>query len=452
MIPRIVVAGTQSGAGKTTITSGLMKALADRGLKVQGFKTGPDYIDPQCHRWATGRPGRNLDTWLMTPEQIAAGLRRGANGADIAVIEGVMGLYDGASGGSEIGSTAYLAKMLQAPVILVLDARASARSAAAVALGFKLFDPDINLAGVICNQVGSEIHDQMLREALDSVGIPMLGALMRNGELGVAEDRLGLALPGGEEMLPDWIRRAGEAVATQVDLEKVLDLAGSAPELPVREVLDEPLQASLAGRFAGTKVAVGLDPAFWFYYEETFDLMRHWGAEPVFFSPMADQRLPEGVSGLYLGGGFPERHAPALAANQEMREAIRSALAAGMPALGECGGYLYLLEGLTGEDGQEYPMVGAIPGVARLQPRLQGMGYRTAEPGGVRGHVFHYTRVEESSGPTAWELSRSNGSFDRADGFRRGAILASYLHVHHATQPRVMEEFLQACKSHASLI
>ncbi|MFZ5826458.1 MAG: cobyrinate a,c-diamide synthase [Bacillota bacterium] len=449
MIPRIVIAGTQSGAGKTTIASGLMRALTERGLRVQPFKTGPDYIDPQCHRWATGLPGRNLDTWLMTPAQVRASLRRGAAGAEIAVIEGVMGLYDGLGGTEEVGSTAYLAKLLQAPVVLVIDAWASARSAAATALGFKMLDPQVPLAGVVCNRVGGERHAEMLRDALAGVGIPMLGALVNDPALGVPEDRLGLALPGGDDSLPDWIRRAGEAVARQVDLDRLIQVAWGAGPLgdgPEDQPDNDPFAPAQAGRFAGLRVAVGRDPAFWFYYEETFDLLRHWGVEPVFFSPLLDAALPAGVDGLYLGGGFPERHAVGLAANGPMRAAVAAAVRDGLPVLAECGGYLYLLDGLTGEDQTLYPMTGCIPGVARLQAHLQGMGYRVAEPGGLKGHLFHYTRVDGNDGPNAYQLYRPGGQFERPDGYRRGAVTASYLHIHHGTQPEAMERFLADCR------
>lgn len=447
MNPRIVIAGVQSGSGKTTVSAGLMRALASRGFIVQGFKTGPDYIDPQCHRWATGRPSRNLDTYLMNPAQVQAGFLRGAAGSDVAVIEGVMGMFDGASGSAEVGSTAYLAKLLQAPVVLVIDARASARSAAAIALGFRMFDQDVRLAGVICNRVGSDRHAQMLREGLESVGIPMLGALHHDSDLRVPEDRLGLALPGGTGSLPQWIDRVGEQVGNQVDIDRLLALAKAAPPLPLTSVIEsDPFAASAAGRYAGLRIAVGLDAAFWFYYEDTFDLLRHWGVEICFFSPVSDEQMPTGIDGLYLGGGFPERHAAALSANLSMRMALVRAWCRRLPIMAECGGYLYLLEGLTGEDGEVHPMAGCIPGVARLQPRLQGMGYRVANPLGIRGHLFHYTRVEGEGGPPAWRLFRSNGEFERDDGYRSDHAVASYLHVHHATQPAAMEAFLERCR------
>lgn len=450
MIPRLVIAGTQSGAGKTTVTSGLIAALAARGLQVQGLKTGPDYFDPTCHRWASGRPGRNLDTWMMTPAQIRGGFLRATAGADIAVIEGVMGLYDGAGGTGEVGSTAHLAKLLRAPVVLVLDARASARSAAAVALGFKMLDPEVPVAGVICNRVGSDRHAQMLRDAMDSIGLPMLGALPQDESLRVSEGRLGLTLPGGYGSMPQWIERAKAVIAEHVSLDRLLALAATAAELPAyggTPGARDPFASAQAGRFRGLRVAVALDAAFWFYYEDTFDLMRHWGVELVLFSPLHDQQLPTDVDGLYMGGGYPERHASSLSANLSMRTSIRSGVEAGLPVLAECGGYLYLLEGLTGEDGWVYPMAGSIPGSAHLQQRLQGMGYRTAEPGGVKGHVFHYTRAEGASGSPAWSLYRSGGDFEREDGYRDGTILASYLHVHHATQPQVLAQFLDRCEN-----
>lgn len=455
MTARLVIAGTQSGAGKTTVTAGILRALADRGLRVASFKVGPDYIDPHCHRWATGSPGRNLDTWLMTPEQVVAGFQRGSAGAEIAIIEGVMGMYDGASGRGEIGSTAYLAKLLQAPILLVIDARASARSAAAVALGFKLLDPAAPVAGVICNRVGSDRHAAMIAEALAEIGLPLFGALHTNPDLKLPEDRLGLALTGADTLAPGdfpsgftppWVRSAAAAAAAHLDLDGMMRLARSAPDLPPADTEAPPFSAAERGRYAGLRLAIGLDAAFWFYYQETFELLYHWGVDPVFFSPIRDAALPAGADGLYLGGGFPERHAERLAANTGMRKSIREAVGRGLPVLGECGGYLYLLGHLTDEDGTLFPMAGAIPGTARLQPRLQGMGYRTMDPPGIKGHLFHYTRVEEGSGPPAGRLFRASGEFEREDGFAAGSILASYLHVHHATQPGILAQFLTTCR------
>lgn len=468
MIPRVVIAGTHSGAGKTTLAAGLMAALRERGLRVQGFKAGPDYVDPRCHHWATGRPGRNLDTWMMTPAQVLGAFARGACGADLAVIEGVMGLYDGARGGGELGSTAHLAKVLQAPVVLVVDARASARSLAAVALGFKLLDQKVSVAGVICNRVAGQGHVGMLREALDGIGLPLLGAVGRDPDLEIPEGRLGLLLPGGTDTRPGWIRRGAEAVSRQVDLERLLDLARAADKPPAAlaerpQVMlprlagadrDDPFASEKAGAYGGLRVGVALDRAFWFYYEDTFDLLRHWGVEPIPFSPTGDRELPA-VHGLYLGGGFPERHAETLAANTAMRAAVRAACAGGMPVLAEGGGYLYLLGALAGEDGRLFAMAGCLPGTALLCDRLQGMGYRVATPGAVKGHVFHYSRAEATSEPTgrpAWQLWRADGSFDRADGCRRGSLLASYLHVHHGTEPRVMAQFLHKCREYKEVV
>lgn len=450
MIPRIVIAGAHSGVGKTTVATGLMNALARRGLRVQGFKAGPDYVDLQCHRWATGRPGRNLDTWLMSPEQALDVFCRGAAWADVAIIEGKRGLFDGVGGTDETGSTAHLAKMLKAPVVLVLDATSSARSTAAVALGFRQFDPEIQLAGVICNRVSGDRHAQIIREALEGVGIPFLGALTSDRQLQVPEDRLGLVLPGGELSWPHWIAQVGEAVTAQVDLDKVMAAASAAPELRCTGGEADsagPFSPAQAGRFKGLRVGVPLDEAFWFYYPDTFDLLVHWGVEPVYFSPLRDRSLPEGLNGLYLGGGFPERHGAKLAANSSMLASVRGAAEAGLPILAEGGGYLYLLEELPDESGEVYAMAGVLRGLVRLQSRLQGMGYRVAEPGSVRGHLFHYTRVEAADGPSAWTLHRADGELDRPDGYRTETLVASYLHVHHGTQPAVMEQFLTTCQA-----
>ncbi|HEY8348075.1 MAG TPA: cobyrinate a,c-diamide synthase [Symbiobacteriaceae bacterium] len=455
-VPRIVIGGVQSGAGKTTVAVGLMRALAARGLRVQGFKSGPDYIDPHAYGWATGRPGRNLDTYFMTPAQVQNAFAQGAAGADVAVVEGVMGLFDGVDGSGELGSTAYLAKLLGAPVLLVIDASASARSVAAVALGFQHFDPNVRLAGVICNRVGGDRHVAMLREALAGVGIPLVGALGHQPGLQIPEGRLGLALSGETEGLSRWIAAAGQCVAEQVDLDQVLALARGAGPLPDHgtpgaQPDPDPFAPSAAGQYRGLRIGVARDAAFWFYYEDTFDLFRHWGVEPVFFSPLADSKLPAGIHGLYLGGGVPEQHAAALAGNEAMRREVAAACRQGLPILAEGGGYLYLLEGLIGEDGTFHPMAGCVPGVARVHPWLQAFGYRQAEPGSIRGHLFHYARVEgDGEGLPAWRLYRPDGTFERADGYRRGPVTGSFLHIHHASQPAAMEAFLAQCREAAA--
>jgi cobyrinic acid a,c-diamide synthase len=441
VIPRIVVAGTSSGAGKTTVACGLIGALRARGLTVQGFKVGPDYIDPSHHALASGRPGRNLDAFLSGPELIAPLVRHGSTGADIAVIEGVMGMFDGASGRGELASTAHIAKLLDAPVLLVLDAAAMARSAAAMVHGFRTFDPDVNVAGAIFNKVGSDVHEQLLREAV--AGFPVLGALRRDDSVVTPERHLGL-VPVAEREPAARAALAALAAATarHVDLDAVIRLAETAPALsgpawsPVAE-------APVAG---GARIAIARGPAFSFHYQENLELLEGAGAELAGFDPMADEALPADAGALVLAGGFPEVFGAELAANAPLRAQIRELAASGSPVLAECGGLLYLCTSLDGHE-----MCGVLPARAAMAGRLT-LGYREAtaatatpwiaEGRAVRGHEFHYSRVESLEPRPAWRLSARN--VERAEGIVRGGVQASYLHVHWAAHPDLARTFVQA--------
>jgi cobyrinic acid a,c-diamide synthase len=444
VIPRVVVAGTSSGAGKTTVACGLIGALRARGLTVQGFKVGPDYIDPSHHALASGRPGRNLDAFLSGPELIAPLVRHGAAGADVAVIEGVMGMFDGASGQGELASTAHVAKLLDAPVLLVLDGSAMARSAAALVHGFRTFDPDVRVAGVVLNRLGSEHHEALLREALEPLGVPVLGALRRDARVRTPERHLGL-VPAGEQQ--DRARVALDAlvvaVARQLDLDAVLALARSAPALS-----GPAWSPAGAEPVAGARVAIARGPAFSFHYEENLELLTGAGAELLPFDPLADAALPEGANALVLAGGFPEVFGAELAANAPLRAEVATFAASGRPVLAECGGLLYLADELDGQ-----PMCGALPLRARMGERLT-LGYReasahTATPWldtgeRVRGHEFHYSQVEPAHGGAraAWTLA-ARGS-ERPEGFVAGGVQASYLHVHWAAFPQLAERFVRA--------
>ncbi len=445
MIPRIVVAGTSSGAGKTTVACGLIGALRARGHTVQGFKVGPDFIDPSHHALASGRPGRNLDAFLSGPERIAPLVRHGSYGADIAVIEGVMGLFDGASGRGELASTAHVAKLLDAPVVLVLDAAAMARSAAAMVHGFRTFDPDVNVAGVIFNKVGSDIHEQLLREAVEGSGLPVLGALRRDERVVTPERHLGLVPVAERE--PD-ARTALTALAAAAeryaDLDAVQRLARTAPDLPGPAWSPE----SERPVAAGTRIAIARGPAFSFHYEENLELLRGAGVELVGFDPLGEEALPEGTGALILAGGFPEVFGAELAANAALKAEVAAFAASGRPVLAECGGLLYLCSELDG-----HAMCDVLPARAAMTGRLT-LGYReavttTATPwleagAAVRGHEFHYSRVEtaDPQAPSAWRLSTR--SFERAEGIVRGGVQAGYLHVHWAAHPEVAHAFAQA--------
>lgn len=439
-IPRIVVAGTASGVGKTTVATGLMAALAARGLDVAGFKVGPDFIDPSYHALATGRPPRNLDAFLCGPDLIAPLFTHGAAGADVAVIEGVMGLFDGTAAGGELASTAHVAKLLGAPVVLVVDASAMARSAAAMVHGYATFDPALRVAGVVCNRVGSSRHAEILREALAPLGIPLLGALSHDPALSSPSRHLGL-VPVAER--PAEARRAvadlGGRLSAQLDLDAVLALARAAPRLRGAAWAPPPGPALSSPR----RVAVAGGPAFSFVYTENLELLTAAGAEIAPLDPTKDEALPGGTKALYLGGGFPEAHAGALSANARLRAAVA---AFGGPVLAECGGLLYLCRDLDG-----LPMCGALGARAAMTGRL-ALGYREAEAASrsalwdrgerVRGHEFHYSAVTPEAGSgagaaPAWRLPRT-------EGFVTGRIHASYLHTHWAATPQVARRLLEA--------
>lgn len=442
--PRLVIAGTGSGVGKTSVATGLLAALRARGLRPAGFKVGPDFIDPSYHALATGRPGRNLDAYLSGPELIGPLFSHGARGADVAVIEGVMGLFDGASGRGELASTAHVAKLLQAPVVLVIDASAMARSAAALVHGFASFDPEVRVAGVVLNHLGSDWHEQLLREALAPLRLPILGALRRTDGLSTPERHLGLVPVAEREIQArKAIGALADAVGAGCDLDALLRLAGTAPPLE-RQPWDP---VTLVRRASPVRIAVARGPAFSFIYEENLELLRAAGAELVDFDPLFDDALPPGTNGLYLGGGFPEVFGAELSQNWALRAAIAGFTRRGRPILAECGGLLYLCRELDG-----HKMCGILDASARMTERL-ALGYREATavvdsplcPAGtvMRGHEFHYTSVDpEAGGAAAWTL-RARGR-SRREGFVSGGIHASYLHTHWAARPRVAERFVHA--------
>jgi cobyrinic acid a,c-diamide synthase len=445
VIPRVVVGGTSSGAGKTSVACGLIAALRRRGQRVQGFKVGPDYIDPSYHALASGRPGRNLDAFLSGSERIAPLARHGGRGADVAVVEGVMGLFDGASGRGELASTAHVAKLLRAPVVLVVDAAAMARSAAAVVHGYRTFDPDVEVAGVVFNKVGSDHHEELLREAVAPLGLPVLGALRRDERVAAPERHLGL-VPAGEReaRTRTAIDALADAVERHVDLDAVLRLARGAAPLPGPAWSPEP-----AGeRVDGARVAIARGPAFAFHYQENLELLEGAGAELLPFDPLRDEALPPGAGALVLAGGFPEVFGAELAANAPLRAEVAAFARAGRPVLAECGGLLFLCRELDG-----HAMCGVLPAGARMAGRLS-LGYReavaaTATPWlaageRVRGHEFHHSRVEPDHDPAAPAWALAARGHERPEGFVAGGVQASYLHVHWAAHPGLALRFARA--------
>jgi cobyrinic acid a,c-diamide synthase len=487
-LPRIVVAAPASGHGKTTVATGLMAALRRTGLEVSGHKVGPDYIDPGYHALATGRPGRNLDPHLVGEERIVPLLLRGAGAggagigagrpADVAVIEGVMGLYDGHIGGDGFASTAHVAALTGTPVVLVVDISHASRSIAAVVLGMASFDPAVRIAGVVLNKAGSVRHSDEVRRALAPLGIPVLGVLQRDDDVTAPSRHLGL-VPAAER--PEAARSldhlAGK-VAASIDLEAVMRIAREAPPLAgeawsarvalggdrAREVDDDegrPLIAVAGGR------------AFTFRYAETVELLEATGCSVVPFDPLSDEALPDTAGGIYLGGGFPEVHAADLAANEPMLRALRAATAAGTPTVAECAGLLYLCRTLDG-----VPMVGAVDADAAMAPRLT-LAYRRSTAVAdsvlatagteVTGHEFHrtavnppagaagaagsYAAVPSTDGPgadgpgaaPAWTSSAG------PEGFVSGSVHASYLHTHWAGHPALAARFAAQARQFARL-
>ena len=454
-LPRLVVAAAASSAGKTTIATGLMGALAAAGHEVAGFKVGPDFIDPGYHGLATGRPGRNLDPVLSGPELVPGLLVHGASWptpADVAVVEGVMGLFDGRLGQDGYGSTAHVARLLDAPVVLVVDAAGSSRTAAAAALGLREFDASIRIAGAIVNRVASTRHAAELEAVLRRGGLDVLGVVPRSAAIEAPSRHLGLVPAPERPESAGTIAALAEHIAAHVDLEAVLRVAGSATEL-VAEPWDP---AKVVHRVSGRpQVGVLAGRAFTFRYAETTELLQAAGCDLVEIDPLVDFELPSALAGLYLGGGFPEVHAAELSANSGLRTQLREAVAAGLPTVAECAGQLYLAKELDG-----HPMVGALPAVAGMTGRLT-LGYRSAtalndtllaEAGSViSGHEFHRTQTFPGAGETsAW------GWAERAEGFSldpaatgEPTLHSSYLHLFWAGAPQCAQRFAEASARYA---
>jgi cobyrinic acid a,c-diamide synthase len=460
-VPRVVIAGASSNVGKTTITAGLIATLRQQGLTVQPFKCGPDYVDPSYHERAAGRPCRNLDTWMLSDEQLLESFGRACGGADIAVIEGVMGLYDGSDWHDERGSTAQIAKLLNAPVLLVIDISGSARSAAAVVLGYQHFDPAVAIRGVVLNFAGSERHAQGCAEAIERASsLPMMGWLPRDMQLQIPERHLGL-VPGGEQIGSDaLIAQMAVAVGAGFDVARVVATAKSVA-VGADAVRDGSSLTHVTGARRGAPrpiIAVARDEAFCFYYPENLELLTEEGAAVEFFSPLRGERPDPGAAGVYLGGGYPELHGPALASNSGLWSALQDMHAANLPIYAECGGFMVLTQGLTNSQGHSWPMGGLLPGFARMSGKLAALGYRhatalranlLAEPGDtLRGHEFRYsswvrdTNVADDT--AAWRLRGTRGDVpDDAVGYARGNLLASYLHVHFGQGRELAKRFVR---------
>ena len=445
-IPRLVIAAPHSHSGKTTVTLALLAALAQRGLRVAPCKVGPDYIDPQMHRQAAGRPSYNLDTYLVPAERVRDTFCRVAQDADIAIIEGVMGLFDGI-GATQNASTAALARTLECPVILVVDVAAMSGTAAALVLGCQRMQPGVQLAGVVLNRVGSEGHLQSTTEAIrTTTGLPVLGSLPSEPALAVPERHLGLVPVAEGGLSASTLNRLADLVSQRFDLAAIRRIAESAGPLPQVQSADADAVP------AEVRIGVAQDRAFGFYYQDTIDVLRECGAEIVPFSPLYDERLPADTDGLYLGGGFPELYATELARNDGLRTALQEHARQGRPIYAECGGLMALGRSLSTFEGQTLPMFGLLPLDSRMQRERLTIGYREVtavrssplmEAGTrVRGHEFHWSVADP---PTDSIAAYRIVADDRLEGFCVGATLGSYVHLNLAGAPEIARRFVAAC-------
>jgi cobyrinic acid a,c-diamide synthase len=448
-IPRLLIAATGSGAGKTTTTIGLIAAMRARGLTVAAFKCGPDYLDPTYHERASGGVSHNLDGWIMGRDAVVATFVRAARNTDIAVIEGMMGLFDGASAIADEGSSAEIAKWLAAPVILVTDASGMARTVAAVVHGFTHFDPALQLAGLICNRVGSRGHLDLLRMA--SREVPLVGGLPETASAAFPERHLGLFSANEQHVPRELLEQWGRLASEWFDLDKIIAIAGAAAplEFPTTH-LDPPSNGTPRCR-----IGVALDDAFHFYYEDNLRRLEALGAEIVNFSPARDSKLPA-VDGLYFGGGYPEAVANELSSNQSMIAAVSEFAARGAPIYAECGGLMYLTRAIRTFDGAIFPMVGLIPADAVMHDRLQAIGYVEIEtiapsllgPAGLRfrGHQFRYSTLEPApEGIERAYVVRPKWGDEFTEGYRSGNLLASYVHAHWASNPSAAAGLVHSC-------
>ncbi|MEC4983592.1 MAG: cobyrinate a,c-diamide synthase [Oscillatoria sp. PMC 1068.18] len=450
----LVIAGSASGVGKTTITLAILAFLARRGGSVQAFKVGPDYLDPMFHTAITKRPCRNLDPVLTSEAYVQQCFARHSSAVDYAVVEGVMGLFDGISWGEvgDFASTAHLARLLDLPVLLVLDCSKLSGSVAAIAHGFRTFDPRVKVAGVVLNRVGSDRHLQLLRNALEPLHLPVLGVFFRQQQIRIPDRHLGLVptaeIPGMQRIFHQLFSLAEESF----NWEQLLPLLKATPLSPT-----PPLLNGVEGEPKKVKIAVAGDRAFNFYYQDNLDLLSALGAELIFWSPLADSKLPLGIQGLYFGGGFPEVFAAELTNNKNALHAVKKAIAAGIPTYAECGGLMYLCEQIIDFDGKVWDMVGILPNQAVMSKKLT-LGYRHATAlentflfaagTTIRGHEFHRSRLRYTLKNPLFKLTTYHRQTPATlEGFNKKNLHASYLHLHFGTNQQIPQQFLINCRN-----
>jgi cobyrinic acid a,c-diamide synthase len=466
----LIIAGERSGVGKTTVTLTLLAFLRRRGLQVQSFKVGPDYIDPMFHRYVTGRPCRNLDPVLTSEIYVQKCFAQHTQGVDFGLIEGVMGLFDGIMGFKEkkqsntpFASTAHIAKLLNLPVLLVIDCSRLSTSVAAIAHGYCSLDPSIKVAGLVLNRVGSDRHLQLLKNALKPLGLPIIGVLRREDNITIPDRHLGL-VPTEElsemDRLIDRLACLGESC---FDWEQLLAFAIPHSPLPTpHSPLPIPKSPLPTPKSPLPRIAVARDRAFNFYYQDNLDLLEELGAELVFWSPLSDTSLPENVQGLYFGGGFPEVFAQELAANTSALDLVRTKVLEGVPTIAECGGLMYLCEKIIDFEGEAWPMVGILPTAAMMDKRLT-LGYRRGvaleesllvDAGTtVYGHEFHRSRLVSEADKPLFETHRVDcEEFTGYEGWNiTNTVYASYIHMHWGARPEIPLRFLANCMKAATV-
>lgn len=456
-MPRIIIAGTHSGVGKTTLALALVASLKRKGLRVQTFKVGPDFLDPTYLTLASERPCYNLDGWMTSRDYVLELFSRTTGDADMAVIEGVMGLFDGSDPSSLEGSTAELARWLDAPVLLVLNVHGMARSLAAIVKGCVEFDRDLRIAGVIANHSGSDRHKEWLSQSLESASLPpLLGAIPRGAFPALPSRHLGLVTASHQNLTPQMLDELADVLEKYVSPNMIDKIGKSVPPLFISE-------SSVEAKSMSRRISIGIahDRAFHFYYPDNLRELELRGCELIRFSPLEDRRLPEGINGLYFGGGYPEEHAEALSENRQMQESIHQFAEGDKPIYAECGGLMYLTSGIETLQGKRYPMVGLLPVWARMLGRLKSLGYVEVtltenslwgeRETALRGHEFHYSELTSNLPENLWrpvyQIKRRRSNNLEFEGYQKGKVLASYVHLHWASKPRAMERFIHQCEA-----
>jgi cobyrinic acid a,c-diamide synthase len=450
-LPGVVIAGTHSGVGKTTVTLGIMSLLVSKGYTVQGFKVGPDYIDPSFYQGITGRPGENLDSWMTSLTEVKRIYRESGQGAQLAVVEGVMGLFDGAVGDSETGSSAEIAKKLGLPVILVIDARSMARSVAPLIKGFTEFDRDLQFGGIIFNRVGSDKHRQILIDAAKTVtDIEILGFLNKDTSLSFPERHLGLAPFYENPEFKSKLSGFADLFNKTIELNSLLNV------FKVNQ--SEEYFPEEKDRTSLVRIGVAIDEAFGFYYQDNLRLLRQAGADLLTFSPLKDQKLPLALDGLYIGGGYPELFAEQLASNKALHQDLKTSIVNGLPTYAECGGLMYLSNRIRTTSG-DYPMIGILNLEVEMGTHRESLGYTeiTSLTDNIllkngqkaRGHEFHYSRITKTQEKPGAYLVRKGG-ITTETGFSNGNLLASYIHLHFASNHGIAERFVEKCREYSN--